>query len=120
MLSVTAYRTWNFYTYATLLVFIVMGSVCIHCSNNIKTVTAKSSPVQLQIVPDWRATPYTSITVKTGSPTDVLACDEGSEPIFDRVYGGTDLACDCTTSCDVQGDLDKCYTVIKGSYCNTT
>ena len=100
-LSVTAYRTCNFYTYFTLLVFVVMGSVCIHCSNNVKTVTAKSSPVQLQIVPDWRAIPYTDITVKYASSTAVLTCDEGSEPIFDRVYGGTDLACDCTTSCDI-------------------
>ena len=119
-LSTTAYRACNFYTYFTLVVFVVMGSVCIHCGNNVKEVTAKSSPTQLQIVPDWRATPYTSIYIASGANNADISCREGSEPIYDRVYGGTDLACDCTNSCDVQGDLSKCYTLIKGDYCNTT
>ena len=94
------------YTYVTTILFIAMGSICIYASKNVQSVEVSSSPINLQVVPDWQTTPYVDINLRD---LDV-GCDSGWETLFTRIFYGIVASCDCLDACDPSSDPSTCYT----------
>ena len=51
----------------------------------------------MQLIPDWQMTPFTDLMVEYADDSSAdLSCPDGYEPVLQRNFGGTNLACDCT------------------------
>ena len=48
------YRVINIYTYMTLLIFIVIGSISVNVSNQVGNMTAAVTVTTQQIIWDWQ------------------------------------------------------------------
>ncbi len=53
MMSKAGYRLCNVYTYLSLVIFIILGSMCIHSSHNIDNLSVTVAPTNLQVRFDW-------------------------------------------------------------------
>ena len=111
-----AYRAFSVYTYVTLLLFIFLGSVSIHSSNNITNKSVSVSPIVQQIIPDWRQTPFVSINIVDSKE----GCASGSQPLFSRLWQGIYASCDCLNAFDPSIESSANYAFNPYVACNST
>lgn len=115
-MSDTAYRAFNVYSYITLLLFVFLGSVSIHSSNNIANKSVSVGPTVQQIIPDWQQTPFVSITVNAAAS----GCPTGSQPILTRKWQGMYASCDCLSAFDPYSEESANYNFNSYVACNDT
>ena len=105
MIEKAGYYGCMAYAYLTTVFFIVIGSIACYTSNNVDDLTVSSSPINLQVIPDWQTVPFVDIKVITAGS----GCGEGWEPVFTRTWFGMSTACDCLSACDPYAEEDTCY-----------
>ena len=115
-MSDTAYRAFNIYSYVTLLLFIFLGSVSIHSSNNITNKSVSVGPIVQQIIPDWQQTPFVDITVVDAT----TGCATGSQPLLTRLWSGLYASCDCKNAFDPYSEASANYNFNQYVSCNST
>ena len=104
-MSAWAYRAFNIYSYMTLLLFVFLGSVSVHTSNNITNKSVSVGPTVQQIIPDWQQTPFVDIDVVDAA----IECPAGSQPLLTRLWRGLYASCDCKTAFDPSSESSANY-----------
>ena len=97
----------------TLSVWLAFGSVLVHSGKVITENGYQPTNYINQIVDDWSVQPFTDIMV-----TEDFLCPEGWSEVYERVWYGQDIACDCLQTTRYRCTTESfCHKMVIGDTC---